>query len=108
MWVSVECIAGINEVEAGGYCNFDNFGLAVLALFTVVSLEGWTAVMYQVDHTWGFTPVVDLFFIVLIMLGSFFMLNLALAAISDEYAKADEVVEKNVRPVFICYGLDLP
>jgi hypothetical protein len=91
------CITGLNPVGYGGYSNFDNIGLAVLSLLTVVSMEGWTAVMYQVNHTWGFTPFVDAYFIVLILIGSFFMLNLALAAISDEYAKADEVVEKNVR-----------
>ena len=73
--------------------------LQVLALLTVVSMEGWTAVMYQVQHTWGFTPLVSGYFILLILIGSFFMLNLALAAISDEYAKADEVIEKNVRNV---------
>jgi hypothetical protein len=96
---SMECVAGSTGLDTAGWCSFDNIGLATLTLLSVVSMEGWTSIMYQVNHTWGFSPIVSLYFVVLIMIGSFFMLNLALAAISDEYAKADEVVERNVRAV---------
>ena len=90
----VPCVSG--ESLEYGYCNFDNIGLACLNILTVISLEGWTAVMYQVAHTWGFTPLVNLYFIAVVLFGSFFMLNLALAVIWAEYAKADEVLGTQV------------
>jgi hypothetical protein len=31
-----------------GIVNFDNFGLAMLTVFTCITLEGWTEVMYNV------------------------------------------------------------
>ena len=94
------CVPGITDfIERGGWCNFDNIGLAVVALITVISTEGWTQVMYNVGRTWGLVPIVDVYFIVVVSFGAFFMLNLVLAVISDEYEKAGEVVEKKVRSV---------
>lgn len=31
-----------------GITNFDNFGLSMLTVFQCITLEGWTAVMYNV------------------------------------------------------------
>ena len=32
-----------------GITNFDNFGLAMLTVFQCITMEGWTAVMYDVS-----------------------------------------------------------
>lgn len=34
-----------------GIVNFDNFGLAMLTVFTCITLEGWTEVMYNVSSS---------------------------------------------------------
>ncbi len=95
---SVPCVSG--RSLGAGFCNFDNIGLASLTILTVISLEGWTAVMYQLNHTWGIPAFTTLYFLALVMFGSFFMLNLALAVIWAEYAKADEVLESQVGKTF--------
>jgi len=34
-----------------GITNFDNFGLAMLTVFQCITMEGWTAIMYDVSTT---------------------------------------------------------
>lgn len=81
-------------VEAGtfaeslnwGFIVFDNIGIALLAIFQAITLEGWTTIMY---HTMDvYSPVVSgAYFIVLVLFGSFFLLNLTLAVIWDNFSK---------------------
>ncbi len=52
------------------------------------SLQGWYSVLSDLNRTWGVPVFNATYFIVLIMFGSFFTLNLALAVIWGEYAKA--------------------
>lgn len=70
--------------------SFDNIGFACLTIFTSITLEGWVDVMYALNHAWGIAPFNVAYFVLLIMFGSFFLLNLALAVIWDEYVKAEE------------------
>jgi hypothetical protein len=63
--------------------------------------------LYALNHTWGVSSFTTIYFIALIMFGSFFMLNLALAVIWSEYAKAGvQITEKvwklHVCPLFLC------
>ncbi|KFD52387.1 hypothetical protein M513_06768 [Trichuris suis] len=72
-----------------GITNFDNFGLAMLTVFQCISLEGWTDVMYWVNDSVGREwPWV--YFITLVILGSFFVLNLVLGVLSGEFSKERE------------------
>lgn len=54
--------------------------------------EGWTTVMYYTNDSLGSTYNWA-YFIPLIVLGSFFMLNLVLGVLSGEFAKERERVE---------------
>ncbi|VDK28339.1 unnamed protein product [Gongylonema pulchrum] len=64
-----------------GITNFDNFGLAMLTVFQCVSLEGWTDVMYWVNDAVG-REWPWIYFVTLVILGSFFVLNLVLGVLS--------------------------
>ena len=68
--------------------HFDDFLFATLAMFQSITLEGWTPIMYNcMDGTSGWSFI---YFTLLIFFGSFFVLNLALAVVSemlDETAK---------------------
>jgi hypothetical protein len=33
-----------------GIINFDNFGLAMLTVFQCITMEGWTSILYRVNH----------------------------------------------------------
>ena len=61
-----------------GVTSFDNILKSVLNVFIVITLEGWTAVMYKIRHATG-TYVYDAFFLFTVVLGSFFILNLMVA-----------------------------
>eukprot|EP01065_Artemidia_motanka_P049742 TRINITY_DN8328_c0_g1_i1.p1 TRINITY_DN8328_c0_g1~~TRINITY_DN8328_c0_g1_i1.p1 ORF type:complete len:2109 (+),score=672.20 TRINITY_DN8328_c0_g1_i1:54-6380(+) len=74
-----------------GQEHFDNIGAAVLTLFVAVTMEGWTALMYRVIDASSYYSA--LFFVVLIMFGSFFIINLTLVIINAafEYQHAREL-----------------
>ncbi|XP_072014634.1 voltage-dependent calcium channel type A subunit alpha-1-like isoform X8 [Amphiura filiformis] len=75
-----------------GITNFDNMLFAMLTVFQCITMEGWTDIMYNCNDAVG-PYYVWLYFIPLIILGSFFMLNLVLGVLSGEFAKERERVE---------------
>ncbi|KAJ9468458.1 Sodium channel protein 60E [Diplonema papillatum] len=84
------CGAGYECVDSGvnpdfGYTNFDNVGSALLVVFQCLTLEGWTDIMYIIQDVSSDFGVI--YFILLILLGSYFILNLALAVINEEFDK---------------------
>uniref|UniRef100_A0A3Q3E870 Voltage-dependent L-type calcium channel subunit alpha n=1 Tax=Labrus bergylta TaxID=56723 RepID=A0A3Q3E870_9LABR len=73
----------------GGITNFDNFLFAMLTVFQCITMEGWTDVLYWVNDAIGCeTPWI--YFVSLIILGSFFVLNLVLGVLSGEFSKERE------------------
>uniref|UniRef100_A0A3B3E2D1 Voltage-dependent N-type calcium channel subunit alpha n=1 Tax=Oryzias melastigma TaxID=30732 RepID=A0A3B3E2D1_ORYME len=76
-----------------GITNFDNILFAILTVFQCITMEGWVDILYDANdasgNTWNW-----LYFIPLIIIGSFFMLNLVLGVLSGEFAKERERVEK--------------
>uniref|UniRef100_A0AAY4EPQ5 Voltage-dependent N-type calcium channel subunit alpha n=1 Tax=Denticeps clupeoides TaxID=299321 RepID=A0AAY4EPQ5_9TELE len=76
-----------------GITNFDNILFAILTVFQCITMEGWVEILYHANdaagNMWNW-----LYFIPLIIIGSFFMLNLVLGVLSGEFAKERERVEK--------------
>ncbi|XP_061169673.1 voltage-dependent calcium channel type A subunit alpha-1-like [Saccostrea echinata] len=69
-----------------GITSFDNIAYAMLTVFQCITMEGWTEVLYYTNDAIG--PYINwLYFYPLIILGSFFMLNLVLGVLSGEFAK---------------------
>ena len=62
-----------------GITNFDNILYAWLTIFQAISMEGWTDIMYQVQD--AVNPWVWIYFVIMIVFGSFFAVNLALAVL---------------------------
>jgi hypothetical protein len=62
-----------------GYFNFDNIGTSVMSVFRVITLEGWTNVMYNYLDASG--NLAGIYFPIVVVIGSFFLLNLFLAVI---------------------------
>ncbi|KAM6957182.1 LOW QUALITY PROTEIN: voltage-dependent P/Q-type calcium channel subunit alpha-1A [Aplochiton taeniatus] len=75
-----------------GITQFDNILFAVLTVFQCITMEGWTDLLYYSDDAsggaWNW-----MYFVPLIIIGSFFMLNLVLGVLSGEFAKERERVE---------------
>ena len=91
--------------DAGQYCvwgasnpngvnSFDNILWAFITIFQCISLEGWVDNMYMLQD--GMAPWVVVYFIPLILLGAFFVINLFLAVIFDSFyaAQAEQQIEK--------------
>lgn len=72
-----------------GITNFDNFGLAMLTVFQCITMEGWTGVLYNINDAVG-NSWPWIYFISLIIIGSFFVLNLVLGVLSGEFSKERE------------------
>eukprot|EP00931_Biecheleriopsis_adriatica_P023690 TRINITY_DN14902_c0_g1_i1.p1 TRINITY_DN14902_c0_g1~~TRINITY_DN14902_c0_g1_i1.p1 ORF type:complete len:2368 (-),score=487.75 TRINITY_DN14902_c0_g1_i1:53-7156(-) len=82
-----------------GLTNFDNVGASFLVVFQSVTLEGWSDVMQMVQDAQS-TAFGFIYFMLLILIGSFFLINVILAIIWDafcgvEYDKKKEEAEKD-------------
>ncbi|XP_073242529.1 voltage-dependent calcium channel type A subunit alpha-1-like [Porites lutea] len=87
--------------------NFDNFGNAALAVFQILTGEDWNAVMYDGVSSQGFEKnqiniLWSLYFVLLVVLGNYTLLNVFLAIAVDNLANAqqlsqDEEAEENAR-----------
>lgn len=82
--------------------NFDDIGQSMNTLFIIASLEGWPDIMYQaIDVTrrdngpkYENSPSQSGFFIVFILIGSFFFLNFFIGVLFVEYEKAERLERK--------------
>ncbi|XP_042859901.1 muscle calcium channel subunit alpha-1-like isoform X35 [Penaeus japonicus] len=72
-----------------GITNFDNFGLAMLTVFQCITMEGWTDMMYYIADAMG-NSWQWIFFVSMIILGAFFVMNLILGVLSGEFTKERE------------------
>merc|ERR1719409_1106132 len=82
----------MSEDLAFGYTRFNHIVQAFVTIFQCITEEGWTDVMYQLMD--AHTPIAAaIYFNLLILVGSFFCLNLTLAVIWNEFSKAEEAAE---------------
>ncbi|XP_044194704.1 voltage-dependent T-type calcium channel subunit alpha-1G isoform X4 [Thunnus albacares] len=68
--------------------NFDNICYAWIAIFQVITLEGWVDIMYFVMDAHSFYNFI--YFILLIIIGSFFMINLCLVVIATQFSETKQ------------------
>ena len=63
---------------------FENFLKGMLSIFVAITLEGWVDMMY--NYYDASSPIISvIFFILLVVFGSFFALNLVLAQIMESF-----------------------
>lgn len=70
-----------------GYTNFDNFGTAVFTIFQAMTEEGWTNLMYDTQDAYGSASGAA-YFCLLILCGSFFVMQLLLIVLEDNFHAA--------------------
>uniref|UniRef100_A0A8K9V4R2 Voltage-dependent T-type calcium channel subunit alpha n=1 Tax=Oncorhynchus mykiss TaxID=8022 RepID=A0A8K9V4R2_ONCMY len=71
-----------------GAINFDNIAYAWIVIFQVITLEGWVEIMYYVMDAHSFYNFI--YFILLIIIGSFFMINLCLVVIATQFSETKQ------------------
>ena len=78
-----------------GYTSFDNFYMAFLTSFRLVALDAWNRLYYLTLHTSGKGYV--LFYIFLVFLGSYYLINLILAVVYMAYEEEVAAVEEELQ-----------
>lgn len=77
---------GIRDIELimYGIPGFDNVGQGFLTIFQILTLESWVYLMYNFSDA-GSPPISVIFFVLVVLLGAFFTMNLVLAIIVDSF-----------------------
>uniref|UniRef100_H2LDQ9 Sodium channel protein n=1 Tax=Oryzias latipes TaxID=8090 RepID=H2LDQ9_ORYLA len=88
-----KCPDGFECLKAGrnpnyGYTSFDTFGWAFLSLFRLMTQDYWENLYHQTLRSAGKTYMV--FFVVVIFLGSFYLINLILAVVAMAYEEQNQ------------------
>ncbi|XP_041640069.1 voltage-dependent T-type calcium channel subunit alpha-1I-like [Cheilinus undulatus] len=81
------CHTGLTNPHKGAI-NFDNIAYAWIVIFQVITLEGWVEIMYYVMDAHSFYNFI--YFILLIIVGSFFMINLCLVVIATQFSETKQ------------------
>ncbi|XP_041474173.1 voltage-dependent T-type calcium channel subunit alpha-1I-like isoform X5 [Lytechinus variegatus] len=68
--------------------SFDNILYAWIAIFQVITLEGWTDIMYQIQDVHSFWNWA--YFVILIVIGAFFLINLCLVVIATQFSETKQ------------------
>jgi hypothetical protein len=77
------------ELIMYGIIHFDDLITGIIAIFQMITLEGWTTIMYNMgDATQTWMAVC--FCVLLVIIGSFFLLNVVLAVIMDAFDDVDK------------------
>ncbi|KAH0502586.1 Sodium channel protein type 4 subunit alpha [Microtus ochrogaster] len=87
------CPEGYECIKAGrnpnyGYTSYDTFSWAFLALFRLMTQDYWENLFQLTLRAAGKTYMI--FFVVIIFLGSFYLINLILAVVAMAYAEQNE------------------
>eukprot|EP00286_Rhodomonas_abbreviata_P000279 CAMPEP_0181291404 /NCGR_PEP_ID=MMETSP1101-20121128/1948_1 /TAXON_ID=46948 /ORGANISM="Rhodomonas abbreviata, Strain Caron Lab Isolate" /LENGTH=1755 /DNA_ID=CAMNT_0023395791 /DNA_START=9 /DNA_END=5276 /DNA_ORIENTATION=- len=89
--IGYECLLlGTNPGQ--GTINFDSIGGAMVTIFQVMTLEGWTDLLYDIQDAYHFA--VFLYFVVLIFVGPIFAIQLFLVVISTKFAETKESMKQ--------------
>ncbi|XP_030624433.1 sodium channel, voltage gated, type V-like, alpha b [Chanos chanos] len=88
-----KCPDGFECMKTGrnpnyGYTSFDTFGWAFLSLFRLMTQDYWENLYHQTLRSAGKTYMV--FFVVVIFLGSFYLVNLILAVVAMAYEEQNQ------------------
>uniref|UniRef100_A0A8C5BKR2 Sodium channel protein n=1 Tax=Gadus morhua TaxID=8049 RepID=A0A8C5BKR2_GADMO len=108
----LQCINSSNAVWTYAKINFDHVGAGYLALLQVATFKGWMDIMYAAVDSRGpdEQPVYEinlkmyLFFVIFIIFGAFFTLNLFIGVIIDNFNQQKKKIKiLNVLSIFNFY-----
>ena len=89
---------GIRDIEAimYGIPGFDNVAQGFLTIFQILTLESWVYLMYNYSDT-GSAEISVVFFVLVVLLGAFFTMNLVLAIIVDAFNEASNAAAQRAQ-----------
>eukprot|EP00927_Polykrikos_kofoidii_P085372 TRINITY_DN9275_c0_g3_i1.p1 TRINITY_DN9275_c0_g3~~TRINITY_DN9275_c0_g3_i1.p1 ORF type:complete len:1882 (-),score=349.70 TRINITY_DN9275_c0_g3_i1:200-5845(-) len=75
------------------FVHFDHLPAALLLIFQTMTLEGWTDLMYYVMDGYS-APIAWIYFVMVVLITSFFLLNVALAVVDEARSDFDDKEEE--------------
>ena len=75
--------------------NFDTIANSIVVVFQIITLEGWSTVLYETME--AVTPASVIYFLLLVVTGNYFLLNIALAAIKIIFSNHNRETEEKRR-----------
>lgn len=96
--VQSDCMNDIEDNPNSGMTGFDNLGIALLTIFQAITLEGWVEMMeYAMDSStdWAWA-----YFVALIFVGSFVLLNLLMAVIVMKFSEEKQIADEEKKSTF--------
>ncbi|XP_037095012.1 sodium channel protein type 2 subunit alpha-like [Syngnathus acus] len=95
-----QCPEGFSCIKVGknpdyGYTSFDSFGWAFLSLFRLMTQDFWENLYQQTLRASGKPYMV--FFVLVIFLGSFYLINLILAVVAMAYEEQSQATIKEAQ-----------
>ncbi|XP_061549017.1 sodium channel, voltage-gated, type I-like, alpha [Phycodurus eques] len=95
-----QCPEGFSCIKVGrnpnyGYTSFDSFGWAFLSLFRLMTQDCWENLYQQTLRASGKPYMV--FFVLVIFLGSFYLINLILAVVAMAYEEQSQATIKEAQ-----------
>lgn len=93
---------GNNRNPYYGYVSFDNFGVAAFNIFCVITLDNWTPNQLYVlwDAMGPGAPIA--FFLLLVIFGTYFGLQLFVAIMSSKFAQIASAVSTSIQIIPAC------
>lgn len=100
-----DCLADPRNKWTNHRYNFDNLGQALMSLFVLSSKDGWVSIMYQGIDAVGvdMQPVENfnewrmIYFISFLLLVGFFVLNMFVGVVVENFHKCKEALEAEMR-----------
>ncbi|XP_030839908.1 voltage-dependent T-type calcium channel subunit alpha-1I isoform X5 [Strongylocentrotus purpuratus] len=68
--------------------SFDNILYAWIAIFQVITLEGWVDIQYHLQDV--YSPWIWIYYVFLIIIGAFFLINLCLVVIATQFSETKQ------------------
>ena len=83
-------LSNMREIDYG-FTNFNNLLESLFTIYQCITLEGWTKIMYNLMDTEQPNWLVVLFFVLLVIICSLFMLNVVLAIFGDSLDRSESI-----------------
>ncbi|ULT83283.1 hypothetical protein L3Y34_012492 [Caenorhabditis briggsae] len=101
----VDCLEDTRNKWVNHRYNFDNLGQALMSLFVLSSKDGWVSIMYQGIDAVGVDvqPIENynewrmIYFISFLLLVGFFVLNMFVGVVVENFHKCKEALEREMR-----------
>lgn len=80
-----------------GITNFDNVPMSFLTIYQALTMEGWSDTMRHGRRALNQTFLNDIYFFVLIIIGSFFLMNFTVAAVVIKFKESSNEQRKTIK-----------